>query len=123
MHAAAACGLPWVATFACDTPLLPPDIVARLGAAVADGAADLACAASGGRRHPLMALWPARLAHALDRAVAEEGVREVGAWAARHRLAIVELPVETVDPFLNINTPDDLAAAERLLCEVARLSP
>ncbi|MEE8445111.1 MAG: molybdenum cofactor guanylyltransferase MobA, partial [Alphaproteobacteria bacterium] len=46
-------GCDWVASFACDAPFAPADLVARLAAAVADGAADLACASSGGRDHPV----------------------------------------------------------------------
>jgi molybdopterin-guanine dinucleotide biosynthesis protein A len=44
-----------------------------------------------------------------------EEIRKVDLWTARHRLVTVEFPAVTVDPFLNVNRPDDLAAAERLL--------
>ena len=43
----------WVASFATDTPFLPADLVSRLSAAVGDGA-ELACAASAGRTHPVL---------------------------------------------------------------------
>ena len=111
--AAEAPDCPWVATFATDAPLLPPDMVARLEAAV-DGA-DMACAASGGRAHPVLGLWPVRLHAALRRALVEEGVRKVDRWTGRYRLAEVEFPTAPFDPFFNANEPDDLAEAERLL--------
>ena len=97
-----------------DTPLLPPDLVARLLAVRLTTGAAIACAASGGRRHPVVALWPAALADALAAALAE-GERGVGRFAAAHGLAAVEFAAEPVDPFMNVNTPADLAAAEALL--------
>ena len=105
----------WIATFPTDAPFLPADMVARLRAAVADDAADLACAASGGRTHPVAGLWPVALRAALRRAMRDENMRKIDAWTARYRLARLDWPVEPVDPFFNANRPEDLAEAERLL--------
>jgi molybdopterin-guanine dinucleotide biosynthesis protein A len=107
-----------VASFACDAPFLPTDLVARLTAAVAEKDADLACAASRGRSHPVFGLWPVRLAGALRTAIVEGEVRKVDVWTARYRLVTVDFPMlETpagpLDPFFNANHPDDLATAER----------
>ncbi|HET8726817.1 MAG TPA: molybdenum cofactor guanylyltransferase MobA [Alphaproteobacteria bacterium] len=107
-------GCRFVASFACDAPFLPRDLVSRLAAAVDEGA-DMACAASGGRRHPVFGLWPVALREDMRRALVDEGVRKVDLWTARHRLVEVEFPLEPFDPFFNANRPDDLAAAERLL--------
>ncbi len=108
-------GCDWVASFACDAPFAPADLVARLAAAVADGAADLACASSGGRDHPVFGLWPVRLADDLRRAVVDEGVRKVDVWTARHELVRADWPCDPVDPFFNLNRPDDFARAETML--------
>jgi molybdenum cofactor guanylyltransferase len=108
-------GATHVASFATDAPFLPRDLVLRLAGAIADGAHDLACAASGGREHPVFGLWPLALAEELRRALAEEGLRKVDRWTARHRLAIVEFAAGPPDPFFNANRPEDLAAAEALL--------
>jgi molybdenum cofactor guanylyltransferase len=113
--AANAPGCDWVASFACDAPFVPRDLVARLGRAVADDGADLACARSGGRDHPVFGLWPVRLAGALRHAVAVEGVRKVDIWTARYRLARAEFAVDEIDPFFNVNRPEDVARAEKLL--------
>ena len=56
----------WLASFACDAPFLPEDLVARLLAAVEAEGADLACAASRGRSHPVFGLWPLRLRAELE---------------------------------------------------------
>ncbi|HRW61007.1 MAG TPA: molybdenum cofactor guanylyltransferase MobA [Defluviicoccus sp.] len=110
----------WLASFAADTPFLPRDLVERLRAAVADdGARDgtaIACAASGGRSHPVIALWPVALADDLETAVTVENIRKIDAWTARYTVHHVSFAIETGDdPFFNVNTPQDLTrAAERM---------
>lgn len=105
----------WVATFAGDAPFLPIDLVARLLEAVSTDAADMAVAASGGRDHPVFGLWPVAERQNLRYALVEEDIRKVDRWTARYRLAHVEFANDPVDPFFNINRPEDIAAAERLL--------
>jgi molybdopterin-guanine dinucleotide biosynthesis protein A len=104
----------WLATFPTDTPFLPLDLVARLRAAAEGEGADLACAASGGRTHPVVGLWRVALAGDLRRAMVDEGVRKIDLWTARHRLAVVAFADTPFDPFFNANAPGDLAEAERL---------
>ena len=98
-----------------DTPLLPPDLVARLAQVRAQAGAAIACAESGGRRHPVVALWPVALADALAEALAA-GVRSVEAFAAPHGVVGVTFAIDgDADPFLNVNDKTDLARAARLL--------
>jgi len=106
---------PWIVTIATDTPFFPRDLVARLRDAAERRGADMACAASGGRAHPVFGLWPVRLAEDLRSAMVEEGIRKVDVWTARHRLAEVAFAAQPIDPFFNTNRPEDLAEAERLL--------
>ncbi len=96
-----------------DTPLLPADLVQRLTQMRASAGASIACAASGGRRHPVVAIWPVTLADALAEALAA-GVRSVEAFAAPHGVAAAEFAIDRVDPFLNVNSPADLLRAARL---------
>jgi molybdenum cofactor guanylyltransferase len=111
-------GATHVASFAGDAPFLPRDLVARLAAALGDGRHALACAASGGRAHPVFGLWPVALRDALRRAVTEEGMRKVDVWTARYALVTVDFATAPIDPFFNANRPDDLAEAERLVTSV-----
>ena len=97
-----------------DAPFLPQDLAARLLAARASEGAEIAMAASGGRTHPVVGLWPVALAAELRRVLVEEGLRKVDLWTARHRVAIADFPIGAVDPFFNANRPEDLAEAERL---------
>jgi len=105
----------WVASFATDAPFFPVDLVARLAAAVAREGAELACASSQGRTHPVFALWRAALRHPLRRAMTEENVRKIDLWTARYRVAHVDFAAQPFDPFFNVNRPENLAEAETLL--------
>lgn len=111
---AAGQGAGHVLTVPGDTPFVPSDLVLRLSAA-AGGGAPAAIAASGGRRHPTIGFWPVAAREALRVAIRDEGLRRVEHWAGRLGAVAVDFGVEPFDPFFNLNTPDDLAAAERLL--------
>ncbi|MDA0675184.1 MAG: molybdenum cofactor guanylyltransferase MobA [Proteobacteria bacterium] len=107
-------GARWLASFPGDAPFLPTDLVQRLfDAAVAAGAL-LACARSNGRTHPVCALWHASVAEDLTRALTEEHVFKIDRFTARHALVHVDFATDPFDPFLNVNTPADLADAGRL---------
>lgn len=103
-----------VASFASDTPFFPLDLVARLQSVCAEANAPLACAASGGRMQPVFGLWPVSLTDDLRQALTRENLRKVDAWTARHNAALADYSTDPFDPFLNINTPEDLAMAELL---------
>lgn len=94
-----------------DTPFLPPGLAARLAPAPA-------VAASGGRRHHLVALWPVAARTALAARLAAPGPRAVAAFAATLGPRVVAFPAAPHDPFLNVNTPADLAGA-RAIAEAA----
>jgi molybdopterin-guanine dinucleotide biosynthesis protein A len=100
-----------------DCPFLPRDLVARLHAARAAAGMPLACARSGEWRHPVVAIWPVVLREDLREALTGEGLRKIEIWTARHGVALADWPAEPVDPFFNVNTPEDAAAAERLAAQ------
>ena len=112
-------GADTIATMATDAPFFPADLVSRMADAVRVEKADLACAASGGRSHPVFGLWPVRLKDDLRKALVEENLRKIDVWTARHRLATVDFPLGDIDPFFNANTPGDLLEAETLLARSA----
>ena len=123
-------GLDWAAgqgagaivTVAADTPFFPADLVRRLCAAAEGQAHPLVLAATPrgdeetrsmtGRliRHPTFGLWPVALRDDLRAALAEE-IRKVVIWTGRHGGREAVFPGDP-DPFFNVNTPGDLAAAE-----------
>ena len=100
-----------------DCPFLPADLVAKLSAAREAQKAPLACARSGDWRHPVVGLWPVALRDDLRKALLKEGLHKIEVWTARHGVAIADWPEKPVDPFFNVNTPEDAAEASRLAAQ------
>ncbi|MBF9030753.1 molybdenum cofactor guanylyltransferase MobA [Rhodobacterales bacterium HKCCE3408] len=111
---AAEMGADRIVTAAADTPFFPEDLVDELTEASVSGLA-LAATEEDGRivRHPTFGLWPVALRDDL-RASLKDGVRKVVIWTDRHG-AGTALFRAAGDPFFNVNTPEDLAAAEAWL--------
>lgn len=108
----------WLLTAACDTPFIPSTLAETLLAAAGGRDSVIALASSGGRAHPVCGLWPVPLADDLDAAL-RSGTRKMLAWAQTQGtvladFAFVRAGGELIDPFFNINTPEDLREAERL---------
>lgn len=96
-----------------DCPFLPHDLAERLWAAREKENTELAGVISSGQTHPVIGLWPVSLREDLRRALVQENMRKIDRWTARYRLALVEWPVDPIDPFFNANTPEDIETAER----------
>ncbi len=120
-------GLDWAAeqgaetivTAAADTPFFPCDLVPRLLQTSEGMTAPLVLAASpdprrGQMRHPTFGLWPVALRDDL-RVALEDGLRKVVLWSDQHHGRETLFEVSGVDPFFNVNTPEDLERAEALL--------
>lgn len=97
-----------------DCPFLPRELHARLSAALANEGKQLACAKSGEWRHPVVGLWPVALRDDLRRALVDEHLHKMEVWTARHGIAIAEWDDTPVDPFFNVNTPEDAARANEI---------
>lgn len=102
----------------CDTPFLPSDLFAHLSAGRMAAGTRVAIAASMDetgkwRRHPTIGLWPVDLRDDLRQALTGENLRRLGLYADRHGAAPVRFPPGPggIDPFFNVNGPDDLARA------------
>ena len=105
----------WLASFACDCPFFPADLVERLTAEAQSRDVPIAIAASGERHHPVFAVWSASLPVTSESVLRGESLRKMDDFVAGFPNVRVSFPSEPVDPFLNINTPDDLARAEEIL--------
>src|SRR5262245_57682351 len=115
--AANAPGVADIASVPGDCPFLPADLVPRLADARDAAKTPLACARSGDWRHPVVGLWPVALREDLRKALTVEGLHKIEIWTARHGVAIADWPIKPVDPFFNVNTPEDVAAAERVAAQ------
>jgi molybdopterin-guanine dinucleotide biosynthesis protein A len=109
-------GIEWMLSVPGDCPFLPDDLVERLHEARRKMGAGvpLACARSGDWRHPVVGLWPLALRASLRKALVDEDLRKIEVFTARHGIAIAEWPTEPIDPFFNVNTPEDVARAEKV---------
>jgi len=110
-------GIEWMLSVPGDCPFLPDDLVERLHQARRGMGTPLACARSGDWRHPVVGLWPLALRQDLRRALVDEGLHKIEAWTGRHGVAIADWPEEPVDPFFNVNTPEDVAKADRIAAQ------
>lgn len=106
---------PFLLTVPCDAPFVPDDLIARLDAARRNKGAALALARSGGRDHPVVGLWPVAERFNLRRALVDEDIRKIALWTDRFAVAHADFSTDPVDPFFNVNSPEDLARAERVM--------
>lgn len=100
----------WILTAPADTPFLPMDLTVRLCGLMHVPEPDVLMVRHGRRREHTLAVWSVKLAADLRRAVVEEGVRRVDAFAGRYVLEELAWPGDAA-AFLNVNTPADLKMA------------
>lgn len=108
-----------VATVPIDSPFFPLDLLARMADA-AKASNEIVIASSDSQDHPVFGLWPVSAADDLEAWLRDAGNRRVRDFLLRHPLAVLDFPlVETsngmFDPFFNVNTPEDVLAAEKWL--------
>ncbi|WP_339930200.1 molybdenum cofactor guanylyltransferase [uncultured Brevundimonas sp.] len=109
---AAVNGADRVLTIPCDMPFLPADLRVRLDQALTRDAG-VAVTASDGRLHPVCALWCTSALPVLVHR-ANRGQLSLNGLSEAVGRVVVDWPIDERDPFLNINTLDDLALAEGL---------
>ena len=118
---AAEIGAEAIVTAAADTPFFPADLVVRLQAGA--GPSGLCLAASGlpGEkmfRQPTFGLWPVALRDDL-RDDLKGGLRKIVLWTEAHAAGQADFSALPFDPFFNVNSPEDILEAERLLAGIA----
>ena len=108
--------LPFLATFACDTPFFPDHTVDRLWDGLRGSDAEYCVAQRAGIEHRAIALWDVRCREPLNAAFSA-GLRSLHGVSAALRKAAAEFAISGEGPggdaFFNINTPKDLACAAR----------
>jgi molybdopterin-guanine dinucleotide biosynthesis protein A len=104
---------------AADTPFFPLDLAAQLSEGCGRDEETIALAASPVGTHPVFGLWPVRLADALEEFLRAGESGKILDFADRYvRINVpfddIRLPNGSVDPFFNVNTPEDAERAERI---------
>ena len=97
---------------AVDTPFLPGDLVPQLLLAAETSAEGLALAATDDGDHPTTALWPVKAIPALAAFLGGGGAK-VTDFSDAHQAARTRFADRSA--FLNLNSPEDLAAAQDML--------
>ena len=112
-------GFDHIVSVAADTPFFPADLVSALGSASSHMDVPIALAATkieGGKivRHPTFGLWPVALREDL-RSALQDGLRKVVLWTDQHGAETHVFESGDIDPFFNINTPEDLELANKMM--------
>lgn len=102
----------WLISFASDTPFFPATLVADLLGAANQSHANLAIASSLARQHPTFALWHISLMSLIEQQLQSNEMPRLQDWMSAQNPVEVSFNTNGYDPFFNINTPQDLYAAE-----------
>jgi molybdopterin-guanine dinucleotide biosynthesis protein A len=105
----------WLASFACDTPFFPTDMVMQMLTAAIGANSHLAIARSKNRVHSVFALWNVSLLPKVEQLLDQGAHPRLQEWTKAQGATEVEFGSDSYDPFFNINTPQDLYAAEAQL--------
>ncbi len=102
----------YVLSLAGDSPFIPIDLLARMRR-LANGQ-NIVRASSGGRVHPVFALWPLTIRADLRDQLINHDIRKIDRFTATYD--VVDCDFDGIpDPFFNINRPEDRVEAERSL--------
>lgn len=96
-----------------DAPFLPDDLARRFVLTECPAA----IASSAGQQHYLTGLWSSALLPEIDSAMAAPRMPRLQDWTRMCGAAVVAWPAEPYDPFFNVNTPEELAEAQRIAAE------
>ena len=112
-------GFDHIVSVAADTPFFPTNLVSALDTASSHMDVPIALAATkieGGKtvRHPTFGLWPVVLREDL-RSALQDGLRKVVLWTDQHGADTHVFDSGEIDPFFNINTPEDLELANKMM--------
>jgi molybdopterin-guanine dinucleotide biosynthesis protein A len=108
-------GFEWLVLCPCDAPFVPGNLVEVLMDAAAETGQSIVTLEYGGVVQPVFSLWRAGVLKEIETVVLEQGGGGLMFMLGRLDHAVVDWPESGVPPFFNINTPEDLAEAGRLL--------
>ena len=105
----------WIATFPSDTPFFDTSIIEKYKKKIIKNDSPLYFVRSDDKRHNIFGLWSLDLLDILEKDLVKNNFRKVEDWANKIGVKTINIKFEKFDPFLNINTKDDLIKAEKIL--------
>ena len=100
-------------TTAVDCPLLPTDLVATLLRYMTDGV-DIVRVRSGGRHHPVIALWRTTMREDLHNCIVNKDIRKVDDFTKKYTIVDVDFDNTENDVFFNINKEQDIKTYNKI---------
>ena len=105
----------WIATFPSDTPFFDISIIEKYEKKIIKNDSPLYFVRSGDKRHNIFGLWSLELLDILEKDLVKNNFRKVEDWANKIGVKTINIKFKKFDPFLNINTKEDLIEAEKIL--------
>jgi len=101
----------WVLSVPIDSPFFPLDLIKKLHFSLKNSNKLIAVAKSNKKIHPVFALWNMSLLNPIKNAINND-IRKIDLFTEPYQPQVVDF-VSKIDPFFNINTPEDLKMAEK----------
>ena len=105
----------WIATFPSDTPFFDVSIIESYKKKICSGNSLLYFIKSNEKRHNIFGLWSIKLVETLEEDLVNNNFRKVENWANKIGVETLKFKFDKFDPFLNINTKEDLIEAKKIL--------
>jgi len=105
----------WIATFPSDTPFFDNSIIDKYKSEINSNKNLLYFAKSNEKRHNIFGLWSVKLMETLENDLVNNNFRKVEDWANKIGVKTINFKINKFDPFLNINTKQELKDAEKIL--------
>ena len=100
----------------CDGPFLPNNLVSELYTQITSEDADIACVRYQKVNQTTFSLWHRRGLPAIETALVKNNNGGFKPLLSELTTTYLDWPEEEINPFFNINTPDDLSFAEAIIC-------
>ena len=105
----------WIATLPSDTPFFDSSIIEKYEKKIIKNDSPLYFVRSDDKRHNIFGLWSLDLLDILEKDIVKNNFRKVEDWANKIGVKTINIKFKKFDPFLNINTKEDLIEAEKIL--------
>lgn len=100
----------------CDGPFVPKNLVSELYPLITNCNADVACVRYESVAQATFSLWHKRTITAVKSALLSDHNGGFKPLLSKLNTVYLDWPESPINPFFNINTPEDLTVAEKILC-------